>query len=194
MFILLPKFRTRISFFAIPTLILMLKCEGAFAFSLVLLSAAIHELGHITAMLLQGIKPRRVDILPMGALIVCPEGVPFKSQLIISICGPLASLFSATVAAVIYIFAPSAGVLFFGVINLTLCLFNLLPARKNDGGVALFCLITLKTKKEKTARRICLAVSVISKIFFAALSFMCLAYSGYNLGMGLLLFALIVQL
>ncbi len=194
MFILLPRLRLRISFFAIPTLILMLKCEGAFAFSLLLLSALIHELGHITAMFFQGLKPRRTDILPMGALIVCPEGVSYKSQLIISLSGPLASFFTAALTAGIYIFAPSAGMLFFGVINLTLCLFNLLPAQKNDGGKALFCFLAQKIQNEKTASRICLAVSVLSKILFAAAALLCLSYSGYNLGMGLLLFALIVQL
>ena len=95
MFILFPRARVRVSAFALPVMLLLLWCEGAIPFLIIMLSALLHELGHLTAVFALGYKVRRVDILPLGALIVVPEGIPNRSNQKIALCGPLASLLFA---------------------------------------------------------------------------------------------------
>ena len=102
MFILFPRLRLRVSVFALPAFGLMLWCEGAMPFTILILSALCHEMGHITAMLLTKHRPRRIDVLLMGALIVCPEGISHRDDLIIALCGPLTSLCLAFAFAVGY--------------------------------------------------------------------------------------------
>lgn len=182
----------RVSVFAIPALMVILWLEGLFPFLTMLLSALLHELGHLSAMLACGRKPRRIDILPMGALIVCPEGIPYRQELFIALAGPIASLFGAAVAAVWFLCIRSPFALFAFVVNCVLALFNLLPERKLDGGKALYCFLATK-KDTDTAERICSAVSAASKCVFMAISVVFLAATNANLGVLLLSAVLLIQ-
>lgn len=194
MFIVLPRIRTRISLFALPAILVMLWLEGAEAFLVLVISAFLHEAGHILAMRLCGYRVRRVDILPMGAVIVCPEGIPDRAETIIAVSGPFASALCAAASFLWYSATGSAVAVYAVVINLVLGLFNLLPIKKLDGGKALFCFLSEKTNKKETAERFCSAVSTVTKLFFAALSIICILSSGYNLGVTVLSLALAVQL
>jgi len=194
MFILLPRFRVRISVLAIPAALLMLWCEGYAAFFVLMLSALLHELGHLLCMSLLGYGIRRIDILPMGALIVCPEGISHRDELKIALSGPLASLLLLVTAVAWFCINKSVLALFVAVVNFALCVFNLLPIEKSDGGKALYSLLAAKGINEKKARSICLALSVIFKILFSVVAVACIYLTGCNLGAMLLLCALLLQL
>ncbi len=195
MFILLPKLRMRISIFAIPWAILMLWLEGTEPFLILMLSAAFHELGHILAIYLCGFEIRRFDILPMGALLVCPEGIPYNKETVIALSGPLTSLFAGGISLILGILFKNHLWLFSAVVNMVLGLFNLMPFKKLDGGKALFCgLMSRPDSKQKKAERICSAASVVAKIIFTFLSVCFVVACGYNLGVILLSASLIVQL
>ncbi len=195
MFILFPKLRMRISLFAIPSAILMLWLEGTVPFLILMLSAAFHELGHILAIYLCGFEIRRFDILPMGALLVCPEGIPYNKETIIALCGPLASIFAGGISLVLGLILQNPLWLFATVVNLVLGLFNLMPFKKLDGGKALFCGLMSKSElKQKKAEQICSAASIIAKILFLFLIFCFVVASQYNLGVVLLSASLLVQL
>lgn len=195
MFIVFPRIRTRISILALPTLLVMVWLEGGAAVAILVVSALLHEAGHIAAMRLCGHRVRRIDVLPMGAVIVCPEGIPDKQETIIAVSGPLVSL-SCAFSAMLWCLADTNAVSAYAVvINMALGLFNLLPIKKLDGGKALYCFVSEKTKhKKETAERFCSAVSTVTKLWFVAVCAVCIALSGYNLGVILLLLALAVQL
>ncbi len=173
-------------------MLLMLWLEGKAAFSVLMLSAAVHEIGHILAMKILGYRARRVDILPMGALIVCPEGVPDRDEVIIALAGPIASLLTALVSFAFFAVNGDAISLFCSVINLSLGAFNLLPVEKLDGGKALCCF--LSHRKKENGRRICSAASVCSKMIFLSIAMLCAVCSGFNLGVIVLSAALLLQL
>ncbi len=194
MYIVFPRFRIRIFVFALPTLMLMLWVEGIEAFSVLMLSAIAHESGHLLAMKACGYKSRRVDILPMGALIVVPEGIPYQREAIIALGGPLASLFCALISGIWFAVAHTALPLLAMLINLTLTIFNLMPIIKLDGGKALCCYLLGRGTEQKTAERICSAASAISKSLVFALLLIFVAVSGYNLGVVILSLTLIFQL
>ena len=191
MFIVLPRFRLRISVFALPLVLLMLWCEGVLPFSVLMLSAAFHEAGHIFALRYLGYRIRRMDILPMGALIVCPEGIPYHDEYKIALSGPLASLIFALVASILISLTGGTIWFFCLLINLVLGLFNLMPIKKLDGGKALCCFILAK---QKNAEPLCSAISILFKFLFLVLLGLAVACSEFNIGVLLLSLALIFQL
>lgn len=195
MFIVLPRLRLRISVFAIPAMLLMLWCEGAEAFIILMLSAAVHEAGHIWAMYFLGYRFRRMDILPMGALIICPEGIPYIDEYKIALSGPLASLLLAFTGAVWFSYAHSLPSFFLALINLVLALFNLMPIKKLDGGKAIYCFLTAKhPEKQDKTEQICSVLSIISKTFFLMLAAVFIIITHCNLGVIILSAVLLIQL
>ena len=193
MFIVFPKLRMRISVFALPSAILMLWLEGAVPFLILMLSAAIHELGHIAAIYLCGYRIRRFDILPMGALLVCPEGIPYDREMLIALSGPMASLACGGIALAFALPFGCTELLFAALINIVLAVFNLMPFKKLDGGKALCCYL-MSDNNKKTAERICSAASFFATlVFFAVLALFIIA-SDFNLGVMLLSAVLAVQL
>ncbi len=191
MFIVFPRLRLRVSVFALPIFLLMLWLEGAKPFILVLFSAFAHELGHLFAMRALGYNIRRLDVLPMGALIVCPEGIPYRYDGIIALAGPLVSLACALGFWICFFINSSEYALYGGVINLTLGLFNLMPIRKLDGGKALYCFLA---NKKAEAEWFCSLASAFGFILFSFFLLCCIYVSGYNLGVILLSVTLVFQL
>lgn len=191
MFIVFPRLRMRISVFALPLFLLMLWLEGAKPFALVILSALAHELGHIFAMKALGYNIRRLDILPMGALIVCPEGIPYRDDGIIALAGPFVSLACALGFWLCFFINGWEYALYGGVINLTLGLFNLMPIRKLDGGKALYCFLA---NKKAEVEKYCALASAFGFILFSFFLLCCIYASGYNLGVILLSVTLIFQI
>lgn len=169
----------------------MLWTEGALPFSVMLVSATLHELGHLSALRYLGYRVRRIDILPMGALIEVPEGIPDRDEFVIAVAGPLASLIAACAAMVCFAVVGSAIALFAAVVNCVLGLFNLLPVRKLDGGKALCCFLAYKNKKG--GERICSAASVAATTVFVTFAAVCVILSDYNLGVIVLSAALLWQ-
>ncbi len=192
MYILFPRFRLRVSVLAIPALMIMLWLEGAIPFAIMFFSASAHEIGHIAMMRYLGYRIRRIDVLPMGALIVCPEGIPDRDEALIALSGPIVSLFCAFVCSLWFMNSASAIPLFATLLNLIFGIVNLLPIAKLDGGKALYCILAYKQKK--SAEQICSAVSLCSKILFFSLSVLLIILSDFNFGVILLSGALLVQI
>jgi stage IV sporulation protein FB len=192
MFLVLPRFRIRVSVFALPSLLVMLWLEGLLPFLILMLSALVHEVGHIIAIRALGYRARRIDILPMGALIVCPEAIPFRDEVAIALAGPIASLAASAVGLLAFAVSKNTYIIFFALVNLMLALFNLLPIAKLDGGKALFCF--LQYKEKRSCARICTLASLFSKTLLIMIIALAVVSTGYNLGVILLFFALLVQL
>lgn len=191
MFIVFPRFRLRISLLALPIFICMLWLEGGLAFTVMLISALIHELGHLLAVRLLSYGVRRVDILPMGALIVLPEGIGYRDEAIIAASGPIASLLAAILFLFSFLIFRNAFLLFGAVMNALLGIFNLLPVKKLDGGKALCCYLLHKGKE---GTRICAFASLAAKGIFIFFAVFCFFASGRNLGVALISVSLLLQL
>ncbi len=105
------------------------------------LAVAIHEGGHLLAARLCKIHMRELKLGLLGASLF-PEGALFsyKKEIILCLCGPIASLLSA--AAAVYIFDVRSES-FFVLSSLALGILNLLPVKDFDGGRTLFALCCL---------------------------------------------------
>lgn len=181
----------RVSVFAIPIFLLMLWLEGIEAFAVIMISAAAHEFGHLFMLKYLGYRIRRFDLMPMGAVIVVPEGIPDKDEFKIALSGPLSSVILLVLSTLLFLIFHNALLLLAVLMNLVLSIFNLLPIKKLDGGKALWCYLS---EKQKNAERICSAASVCAKILFLIVSFILYYLCECNFGVLILLFSLNLQL
>ena len=107
----------------------------------------VHELAHSLVARKKGIKINSITLMIFGGIASMEEGVPDpKAELPMALVGPLTSLGVGLVCSGLVYVVPAitsnpqiAGVLIFvlgylGVLNIILCVFNLLPAFPMDGG------------------------------------------------------------
>ena len=106
---------------------------------MILGAAIIHEVGHLVAAAVLGIKIKCIRLDIMGAIIETNSFLcSYKKEAILSLAGPAANIFSIALLGLIplefdlTLFKISSG--FFAAINL-------LPAKDFDGGRALSCLL-----------------------------------------------------
>ncbi len=104
-----------------------------------------HELAHLLAARLAGVKIAEIQLLPFGgsAKMENPYRIPPARLVAVALAGPAANLVLIVLCAALtqwgLVQASSAKALF--QMNLTLMLFNLLPALPLDGGRALYALL-----------------------------------------------------
>ncbi|MDD5143304.1 CBS domain-containing protein [Methanoregula sp.] len=107
----------------------------------------VHELAHSLVARAKGIAIKSITLMIFGGIATMEEGVPDpKAELPMALVGPIASLIFGILCSLLIYAVPlftddpgMAGVLIFtlgylGVLNIILCVFNLIPAFPMDGG------------------------------------------------------------
>lgn len=104
-------------------------------FLYLLISAILHEAGHISACLLCGHRPK-VKASLFG---ICLANYPAQraKKLMVVLCGPLVNLLLFAVSHCMLQHKFSLGLYVFGCVNLLIFAFNMLPVNFLDGGVLL---------------------------------------------------------
>ena len=157
---------------ATPWLIGTAAAVGLFA------SVALHELGHSWAAMRYGLRVESITLWILGGLATLQE-MPreWNRELVVAVAGPTTSVLVAGVAAVGVVVTPaSAPVVAFvlgwlAVTNLTLALFNLLPAFPMDGGRVLRALLA-RTRPYPAATRTAARVGTLFALLFAVVGVM----------------------
>ena len=140
------------AFALIAALIYLLDGQGIFA--LAVISAAVHELGHYSALCTLGARPYLLRLELTGAALYFDESrLSYGREIIAALAGPAAGLVLTLAAAIIKAHA-LAGV------SLVLSLFNLLPIGGLDGGRILAAMLSMIMSPER-ARSICVWLTVI---------------------------------
>ena len=129
--------------------------------------AMLHELGHIFAAHLSGVKISHIEILPFG---ICAK---LKSEVIknpsaeiaIAISGPLVNIALALVAFLFKNIIPQNSLVYWEQLNLSLAAINLLPALPLDGGRIMRAYLTKKIGSIRayniSVRFSCIPISLI---------------------------------
>ena len=151
-----------------------------FLFFMTALVAIQHECAHAFASAKLGYKLHKIVLMPFGAVIDGDlQGISFKDEIFVALCGPLCNLCTALFFGAIWWFVPTmyafTDTAFYS--SIAIALVNLLPAYPLDGGRVLRCALTrafLKTrpqaeKAEKLADRICRAISLLFALAFLAI-------------------------
>lgn len=171
MYAVFPRHSLRVNLLSLPAFLMMLYLEGLLPTLLLLAAALLHEGGHLWAIRRAGAPIRRVDLLPMGGIIVYDETCcsPAESALIAA-SGAGANLIA--MACTLPWVSLSPYLLFFALANGFLAFLNLLPWEALDGGKLLFCLLLSRTdpvRAEALCKWMSRGTGVFLALFFALL-------------------------
>lgn len=150
--------------------------------SLSFLVVILHELAHSLIAKREGVLVKEIEVLPFGGVAKFRDLIQLKpeNELKIALAGPLLNLILAAIALILVrygIIAEEAGN-FFLKINLSIALFNLIPALPLDGGRILRAYLTSRIGF-KDATYYSMRVSKVLSIILAILSVIFL-YFGYT--------------
>lgn len=177
-------FEIKVSFFALALVSLLVVSNRMTGLLLCFLSVLIHELGHLFAMLLCKCEIYSLQIAVFDIRIIQKSryGISLYNDLFITLSGPFSNL--------LFYFLLSGICPELAYINLSLGLFNLLPASSLDGGRALFLILNKPLGAEKSSIVVDIITIIISIPLFAA-GFFILLRTRYNFSLlfvGLYLF------
>lgn len=135
--------------------------DGVLLMIALLISVALHELGHSFVAINKGCRVREITLMMLGGAAQM-ESMPRKpmDEVLMALAGPFVSLILSLIGITAGIYIPPAFqsvnrmpiLLYFGVINAALLIFNLIPAFPMDGGRVLRALLTPKMGKLKATR------------------------------------------
>lgn len=174
--------KIHISFFFGLTVALIGLADKTNTIFLCLLSAIIHEAGHLAVLLLNSEKPKEIRITPFGMRIErLPDlSMSFKREILCAFAGPFINIL------VFLLFKGNR----FSEINLTIGLFNLLPCEPLDGNKILENFLRLRFS-QTTTEKISVVVSSITVFPVAIAGFLILIKSRYNFSLLLISFYMI---
>lgn len=190
-YLVFPRVGIRVHLLAIPTVAMLFLLEGTVPACLLLLAAILHECGHLAALRAFGVRVRRIDFMPMGAVIAYDDSLCSHRQTSwIAFAGAGANLFAA---AVCFLFAGDLFVLYFITANIALAIMNLLPIETLDGGTLLRSVLLVNGEPLRT-ERICRTVSRVCLALLAACLLAVGMHSAFPLWYLLLSAAMLVQI
>lgn len=192
-----PRQKLRVNLLALPAFLLTVWLEGALPAMLLFLAVLLHEAGHAAALCAFRVPVRRVDIQPMGALIVYDETVcSLRATAWIAFSGAgvnlLLCILSVSVARLLLPAEVGVYLLFFGFVNGGLALLNLWPWEKLDGGKLLFSLLLRRYSPDR-CEAICRTVSRVSAILLGLFFFWLAMQNAFPLWSLLLAAVLLAQ-
>ena len=154
-----------------------------------LISAAIHEIGHLVPALLSG---KSYLSLPRGDLsgfrIAKKRSITYRDELKILIFGPLFNFLFSLLLFVLGLFFGEYFYLF-ATISLMTMLSNLLPINGYDGYKIILCLICLSRADAQSGRKILEGIS----FFLCSLIILLSLYFILRLGVGYWIFAIVLS-
>lgn len=148
------------------------------------LCSLLHETGHLLAMTSVGNKPKaiRFELTGMNIIRQPDFQISTKNEILIAFGGPIINFICFLISVIILCVYKNENVLTFGCISLILMIFNLLPIKKLDGGMALY--YTLSQKYDNIT---CSKILKITSVFFIFLiyvwGFYAFISSGYNISL-----------
>ncbi|MCL2703042.1 MAG: site-2 protease family protein [Defluviitaleaceae bacterium] len=154
---------------------------------ILLLSAFLHELAHMMAGILTGLRPERLEVTALGLSAGLPgmELLPASKKYAVYLSGPAASLLAALTAS-------RLGYDFIFLVNAAFTAFNLLPARTLDGGRVLGAFLTRRIGFIG-ASRVLTKVNLVVCVFLMAIGIAQVILFPPNLSLFLLGFILLWQ-
>lgn len=150
-----------ISFFFIAIVTLMSAFDDSGIVMCALAAAFLHELGHVLASIVCGLRPKNISLNIFGIEMKCDNNtLSYSREIMITFAGPLFNFVFCLIFYLINLYSNSQIIATLSIANLALGIFNMLPIEALDGGRGIKLLLCLKCSPEK-AEKISLILSVI---------------------------------
>ncbi len=152
-----------ITFWFVAFIAIVLSLNAPVNLLITIISSIIHEIGHLTMMLITDNKPQKVKFEIVGINIVRNQeiNISIKNEILIALGGPIFNGVALLICSVVLCFYNSEMAMTIACINLILMTFNLLPIKRLDGGMALFFVLSQKFTSNISSK----IVKVTSVIF-----------------------------
>lgn len=175
--------RCKISIFAIIMFIAVVYSDFSVFTLLLIASVIIHELGHIIAMRLYGIKPYQFIIMPEGLVILSDSlSLSYKKETVVAFFGIILNITVAFMSFCLWLIWGDPYTLFFSVSNAFLGFINLIPIPYFDGARGLEALLLQRCSLEKT-EKIMGCVYYYAFVFLTLTAIFFIRLSGGNLSL-----------
>ena len=152
---------------------------------LTILSALIHEIGHVICLLTIKSDGSYIPSPNISGFRIKIPGMSYKSELLCALSGPVATLVAALICFLPLPMLDEAYIQTFAILNIMTMISNLLPIEEYDGYKILDAILGLTMKYNMRAQN---SLYLISLIFSAAMCFLSL-YVILKLGEGYWIFA-----
>lgn len=152
---------------------------------IMIIFAFLHEIGHLIAGIILGLKPEKIEIIPVGLTVsfkVDIEGINKKKkngnmfvikEIIVAIAGPIVNLLIFIITSLNAEKTYLNNLIMYS--NLLIFIFNLIPIYPLDGGRILKGILHILFGK-KVANKICYDASIIISIIFTAVCSIAILY------------------
>ena len=152
---------------------------------MMIIFAIIHELGHLMMGLILGLKPEKIELMPLGLSIsfkLNVEDINSKKgkankkvlkEILIALAGPVTNLIILIVTYIWFIELSYSHLIIYA--NLLIFIFNLLPIYPLDGGRVLNGILHIIFGRIE-ARKLCYDISMIVTIILTAVSSIAILY------------------
>ncbi len=157
-----------VSFLFTAVIALMLATDKTGLALPTLFAVFVHEIGHLCAMWLLKSNPKSIRLIPASVQITRSICTDYKNDIIIALSGPIINLLFFATLYINYIAFKNEVSLYYALINLIICIFNLMPVTGLDGGTVLFSLIA----KKWDINRARLTLNLITLIMATAVLFL----------------------
>lgn len=167
------------TFFAVLTILLCFNINPVVLVSVI--SAVLHEAGHLLCLLVSGDKPQKIEFGLFGLSVVRSNDIKlnYKTEIISAFFGPLVNIIIAGICLLAYSFLKTELLLTVISVNLFLSFFNLMPVFGLDGGRILEFFLLSKYPAERT-EKIMRYASALTIVPIMSTGFFILIKSGYN--------------
>ena len=178
--------------FSVPVLLALFFVGGrGDVFAALMLSAAIHEAGHLLAIRALGFGVAEISITALGAAIKRRGLTGYRHDIFIAAMGPAFSAAAFGISYALWVFGAHGEFLsLFCGLNLILCLLNLVPAWPLDGGVMMLGELYLRYDAAH-ARALAFYIALSSSIALFCLGGVLFYHTGYNVSLILILLFLL---
>ncbi|MBQ8747717.1 MAG: hypothetical protein IJZ08_07625 [Clostridia bacterium] len=130
----------------------------------VLIAVLLHELGHLIACRLLGVRVRTFRATAAGAVIGYDAALlSYPREMIVAAAGPFVNFLSF----LLVLGCHGRAAALFGIASLALALFNLLPHEKLDGGVILSALLSCRFGADAAARFVHIFSAILTVLLWA---------------------------
>lgn len=166
-------------FFAVVCIMLCFDTQKTVGFAV--LSALLHECGHLAALMIFKDEPQTVVLGLFGMQITrtTDTRLSFSEEIRTALAGPIVNLLLAAILEIGFVLFNAPKLRMLCAVNLLLGLFNLMPIMNLDGGRALYYALQIRFT-ESESERILKIVSVMVLVPMMAAGFYILLITGYN--------------
>lgn len=138
-----------VSFFFCAVFTIMLAFDRTGLILPTLFAVLFHEIGHLFAMWALDCEPNQIRLIPASIQVVSSFSKRYRNDILVALCGPLVNYIIFATLYFNYLAFGNRLVMYYGLLNLIVGIFNSLPVLGLDGGTILYSVLAKKSDSSR---------------------------------------------